>query len=109
MVADTKFVVAYTLLGLVIALWIRSETIVRKPLPSLRVNPSDLYTEDFFPNGRYLELPMGTMRYWLLGDPAGKRVVMIHGISTGSPSYDKLARYMVNICDAIGTYFDDIG
>ncbi|KAI8145129.1 Alpha/Beta hydrolase protein [Fennellomyces sp. T-0311] len=90
------YLVAYTLLGLVLALWIRSESGIKKPLPSLRANPSDLYTADFYPNGKYLELPMGTMRYWLLGNPNGKRVVMIHGISTGSPSYDKLARYMAD-------------
>ncbi|KAI9248585.1 Alpha/Beta hydrolase protein [Phascolomyces articulosus] len=90
--------VVYTIAGLVLALWLKSESDAsnKKALPSLRVNPSDKYTVDFYPNGNYLEFPMGTMRYWLFGNPEGKRVVMIHGISTGSPTYDKLARYMAD-------------
>ncbi|KAI9480693.1 MAG: Alpha/Beta hydrolase protein [Benjaminiella poitrasii] len=63
-------------------------------LPSLEVAPHDIYTPDFYPNGSYLELPLGKMRYWLFGNPNGKRVVLIHGISTGSAVYDKLARYL---------------
>ncbi|KAI9494894.1 Alpha/Beta hydrolase protein [Zychaea mexicana] len=116
-----KYIIAYTIAGLVVALWFRTDSKARKPLPSLRVNPSDSYIADFYPNGNYLELPMGTMRYWLFGNPSGKRVVMIHGISTGSPSYDKLARYMADAghhvlvfdlwgrgySDAPATYYDE--
>ncbi|KAG2221902.1 hypothetical protein INT45_013238 [Circinella minor] len=123
MLPSAKFVVAYTIGALVLALWLKSESISKnkKPLPSLRVNPSETYTENFYPNGKYLEFPMGTMRYWLFGNPNGKRVVMVHGISTGSPTYDKLARYMADAghnvlvfdlwgrgySDAPPTYYDE--
>lgn len=68
----------------------------KKTLPSLAVKPHDIYTPDFYPNGHYLDLPQGQMRYWLFGNPQGKRVVLVHGISTGSVIYDKLARYLAD-------------
>ncbi|KAI8646478.1 Alpha/Beta hydrolase protein [Parasitella parasitica] len=61
-------------------------------LGSLADNPSGIFTPDFYPNGTDLELPQGTMRYWKFGNEDGNRVVLIHGISTGSAIYDKLAR-----------------
>ncbi|RCH84729.1 hypothetical protein CU097_003451 [Rhizopus azygosporus] len=63
---------------------------------SLSDKPSDLYTPDFYPNGTYLTLPHGTMRYWMFGNEQGNPVILIHGITTGSSCYDKLARELAN-------------
>ncbi|KAL7330314.1 hypothetical protein PS15p_205279 [Mucor circinelloides] len=61
-------------------------------LGSLADSPPGPFPSDFYPNGTDLELPQGTMRYWMFGNEDGNRVVLIHGISTGSSIYDKLAR-----------------
>ncbi|KAI7894251.1 Alpha/Beta hydrolase protein [Mucor mucedo] len=65
-------------------------------LDSLSVKPFHLYSPDFYPNGSYLELPQGTMRYWKFGNEDGNRVVLVHGITTGSSVYDRLARDLAN-------------
>lgn len=65
-------------------------------LGSLADSPPGPFTPDFYPNGTDLKLPQGTMRYWKFGNEDGNRVVLIHGISTGSSIYDKLARDLVN-------------
>ncbi|KAG1142180.1 hypothetical protein G6F37_006816 [Rhizopus arrhizus] len=61
-------------------------------LKSLSENPPEFYSPEFYPNGTFLQLPAGTMHYWMFGNKKGSRVVLIHGISTGSSCYDKLAR-----------------
>lgn len=95
MLVNPKAIATFALLGLLLAVLSKVESVSHRPLPSLRNNPSEWYTPDFYPNGSYVELPMGTLRYWLFGNPEGKRVVLIHGISTGSAMYDKLARHLV--------------
>jgi hypothetical protein len=67
----------------------------QKTLGSLSEKSFELYSPDFYPNGTDLELPLGTMRYWQFGNEGGNRVVLVHGISTGSAVYDKLARDLV--------------
>lgn len=64
-------------------------------LGSLAEKPSEIHSPRFYPNGTFLSLPSGTMHYWLFGDENGRRVVLIHGISSGAPCYDKLARELV--------------
>lgn len=64
-------------------------------LGSLSKDTFDLYPPDFYPNGTDLELPLGTMRYWKFGNEGGNRVVLVHGITTGSSCYDRLARDLV--------------
>ncbi|EIE79339.1 hypothetical protein RO3G_04044 [Rhizopus delemar RA 99-880] len=61
-------------------------------LKSLSENPPEFYSPEFYPNGTFLQLPAGTMHYWMFGNKNGSRVVLVHGISTGSSCYDKLAR-----------------
>ncbi|KAI8885052.1 alpha/beta-hydrolase [Backusella circina FSU 941] len=65
-------------------------------LGSLSQNPSPIYTPDYYPNGTFLQLPLGTMRYWLFGNPEGERVVLVHGISIPSPIYTKLAQELAD-------------
>lgn len=65
-------------------------------LGSLADSPPGPFAPDFYPNGTDLELPQGIMRYWKFGNEDGNRVVLIHGISTGSAIYDKLARDLVS-------------
>ncbi|KAG0163906.1 hypothetical protein DFQ28_011069 [Apophysomyces sp. BC1034] len=96
MTVNVRSLTKWSLLGLLLALLLRNDPLAKKTLLSLRENPSEYYTLDFFPNGTDLQLPMGTMRYWNFGDPNGKRVVLIHGISTGSASYEKLARSLAD-------------
>jgi len=43
-----------------------------------------LYPEDIYPNGDYYSSPFGRVRYWIVGPEDGKKVVLIHGISTPS-------------------------
>jgi hypothetical protein len=64
-------------------------------LKSLSENPPEFYSPEFYPNGTFLQLPAGTMHYWMFGNKKGSRVVLVHGISTGSSCYDKLARELV--------------
>ncbi|KAI9315889.1 Alpha/Beta hydrolase protein [Dichotomocladium elegans] len=86
--------------AMVVGFWssilLRGSQNPKSALPSLRVNPSDSYTLDFYPGGHFLELPQGIMRYWLFGNPKGERVVLVHGISSGAVTYDKLARDLVD-------------
>lgn len=87
-----------SLLGLVLAIVLQYDLLrpSRKTLPSLSQHPSELYPPDFYNGGHYLTLPLGTMRYWEFGPSNGKRVVLIHGISTGSSTYDKVGRHLVS-------------
>ncbi|KAI9480694.1 MAG: Alpha/Beta hydrolase protein [Benjaminiella poitrasii] len=82
-------------------------------LGSLSEHPSDIYTPEFYPNGTYLQLPFGTMRYWLFGNEEGNQVVLVHGISTGSSVYVKLAKdltdngHRVLVYDLYGRGYSD--
>ncbi|KAI8367583.1 Alpha/Beta hydrolase protein [Radiomyces spectabilis] len=82
--------------AVIFAFLLRGHPTTRQTLPSLKENPHPNYMPDFYPNGTDLHLPMGTMRYWMFGNPKGQRVVLIHGISTGSAVYSNLARFMAN-------------
>jgi len=67
--------------------------------PSLEAIPEEssirqLYPEDLYPNGNYVQLPYGRTRYWLLGPEDGIRVVLIHGISTPSITWKFIAPYL---------------
>lgn len=87
-----------SILGLVLTIVLQYDLLrpSRKTLPSLSQQPSELYSPDFYDGGHYLELPLGTMRYWEFGPSKGKHVVLIHGISTGSSTYDKVGRHLVS-------------
>ncbi|KAF9997643.1 hypothetical protein BGZ79_008650 [Entomortierella chlamydospora] len=69
-------------------------------LPSLgRLNHSlreSAYPDDFYPGGAYANLTFGETRYYLFGPTDGKKVVFVHGLSSPSPVYDSVARYMAD-------------
>ncbi|CAO3612463.1 unnamed protein product [Cunninghamella blakesleeana] len=111
-----------SLVGLVLAIILSNRSPPqKKTLGSLYENPSDYYTPDFYEGGKDLVLPGGKMRYWEFGPKDGKKVILIHGISTGSSVYNKVARnlaknnHRVLIFDLWGrgyseapfTYYDD--
>ncbi|KAK7042081.1 hydrolase-4 domain-containing protein [Favolaschia claudopus] len=50
-----------------------------------------VYPEDFLEGGEYVQLPLGKVRYWLLGPPTGKKIVFIHGITIPSIAFAKIA------------------
>ncbi|KAJ8652167.1 hypothetical protein O0I10_012225 [Lichtheimia ornata] len=91
-----KQLITIVIAGIFSALFFRTDPALKNTLPSLRVQPSDTYTLDFYPGGHFVELPQGTMRYWLFGNPDGERVVLVHGISSGAVTYDKLARHLAD-------------
>ncbi|KAI9276292.1 Alpha/Beta hydrolase protein [Sporodiniella umbellata] len=82
-------------------------------LGSLADNPSDFHTTQFYPNGSFLELPEGRMHYWKMGNEDGPRVVLVHGMSAGTPCYKKLSQelvdrgYHVLLYDLWGREFSD--
>ncbi|KAI8088991.1 Alpha/Beta hydrolase protein [Halteromyces radiatus] len=82
-----------SLFGLFLAIVLKSNP-SRVTLPSLYQHPSELYSPDFYDGGNDLILPMGRMRYWEFGPTDGKKVLLIHGISTGASTYDKVGRIL---------------
>lgn len=50
-----------------------------------------IYSSDFFDGGAYVTFPYGRVRYWLLGPPDGKKVVLIHGLSVPSIIWQEIA------------------
>ncbi|KAI8993553.1 Alpha/Beta hydrolase protein [Pilobolus umbonatus] len=112
MAISYKTLLCWSLIPAILALLFNSNK-MENTLGSLRTNPSTIYSEDFYPNGTYLDTPVGTMRYWLMGNEGGQRVVLIHGITTGSCIYDKLARdladqgYHVLVYDLWGRGYSD--
>ncbi|KIY67532.1 alpha/beta-hydrolase [Cylindrobasidium torrendii FP15055 ss-10] len=41
----------------------------------------DIYPEDFYPGGDYVDFPHGRVRYWTMGPQTGQKIVLIHGLS----------------------------
>ncbi|KAJ7806889.1 Alpha/Beta hydrolase protein [Mycena olivaceomarginata] len=72
-----------------------------------------LYSEDFMEGGVYVQLPMGRVRYWLIGPTSGKKIVLVHGISIPSFAFARLAPilaaagYRVLIYDLYGRGYSD--
>lgn len=65
----------YIGIGLTISYFSKNTRRRTNLLRSMSSCPDDIYTPDFYHNGTYLELPQGTMRYWLFDPEHGKRVV----------------------------------
>ncbi|KAG0313524.1 hypothetical protein BGZ99_008834, partial [Dissophora globulifera] len=72
-----------------------------RTLPSLRgVTPHTTsncaYPEDYYPGGNYADLSFGETHYFEFGPEDGKKVVFVHGLSTPTSVYNKIARHMAN-------------
>ncbi|GJJ77696.1 hypothetical protein EMPS_10055 [Entomortierella parvispora] len=76
-------------------------------LPSLRAVDSSIteksaYPENYYPGGVYAPLSFGDTHYFMFGPEDGKKVVFVHGLSTPTSVYDKVARTMAkNGCRVI--------
>ncbi|KAJ7904194.1 Alpha/Beta hydrolase protein [Mycena leptocephala] len=72
-----------------------------------------VYSEDFMEGGAYAQLPMGRVRYWLVGPTSGKKIVLIHGISIPALAFARLAPilaaagYRVLLYDLYGRGYSD--
>ena len=81
-------------LGLTCYLLLNQTPSVLNYIPSPRIQLSSLskeeiaalpYPPDFYPGGRWVKTPHGTIRVYEFGPETGKKVLLIHGIS--SPCY----------------------
>ncbi|KIJ50034.1 hypothetical protein M422DRAFT_777164 [Sphaerobolus stellatus SS14] len=52
------------------------------------------YPKDFLPNPQTVRFPQGKSTYWLFGPEDGKKVVLIHGISTPSIMWKDFAPWL---------------
>ncbi|KAI9513236.1 Alpha/Beta hydrolase protein [Russula earlei] len=79
--------------------------------PETKAN--DIYPEDYYSGGAYVTLPFGNVRYWLLGPEAGKKIVLIHGLSIPSLIWKDVAPalasrgYRVLLYDLYGRGYSD--
>ncbi|KAJ7439773.1 Alpha/Beta hydrolase protein [Mycena latifolia] len=84
-------------------------------LASLPLNSRarEVYSEDWTPGGEYAQLPMGRVRYWLVGPDSGKKITLIHGLTIPSLAYAALvpilvsAGYRVLLYDLYGRGYSD--
>ncbi|THH29791.1 hypothetical protein EUX98_g4385 [Antrodiella citrinella] len=86
--------------------------------PSLSSLPKDvrswqIYAEDFFQGGAYVNFPYGRVRYWMLGPEDGTRIVLIHGLSVPAIIWQDVAPqlaakgYRVLLYDLYGRGYSD--
>jgi pimeloyl-ACP methyl ester carboxylesterase len=87
-------------------------------LPSLaslgpETKTKDIYPDDYYPGGSYVSLPFGNVRYWLFGPEAGKKIILIHGLSIPSLIWKDVAPalasrgYRVLLYDLYGRGYSD--
>ncbi|KAJ7021873.1 Alpha/Beta hydrolase protein [Mycena alexandri] len=72
-----------------------------------------VYSEDWLEGGAYANLPLGRVRYWLVGPTSGKKIVLIHGLTTPSLVFQRLvpilvaAGHQVLVYDLYGRGYSD--
>lgn len=59
-----------------------------------KLSLQEIYPESFHGEGEYAHFPDGAVKYWLLGPPTGKRIVLIHGLSTPSLIFRAIAEIL---------------
>ncbi|TKY88632.1 hypothetical protein EX895_002263 [Sporisorium graminicola] len=68
---------------------------LRSSCPKILKAPAKIheppYPADIFPNGTDLNSPYGTIHYYEFGPEDGKKLLLIHGISTPSPAWSLIA------------------
>ncbi|KAG2361606.1 Alpha/Beta hydrolase protein [Suillus spraguei] len=73
----------------------------------------DVYPEDLYSGGAYVNLPLGRVRYWLIGPEDGRRIVLIHGLSIPAIVWKDVAPvlasrgYRVLLYDLYGRGYSD--
>ncbi|KAK6981162.1 hydrolase-4 domain-containing protein [Favolaschia claudopus] len=73
----------------------------------------EIYPEDWVKGGKYVQLPMGRVRYWLVGPANGKKITLIHGLSLPSFVFQHLIplltaeNYQVLVYDLYGRGYSD--
>ncbi|KIY63233.1 alpha/beta-hydrolase [Cylindrobasidium torrendii FP15055 ss-10] len=82
--------------------------------PSVRKQAiNEIYPEDIYPGGGYADLPIGRVKYWLLGPEHGEKLVLVHGFSIPGPIWRLLAPrladagYRVLVFDLYGRGYSD--
>jgi len=79
----------------------KTKSIIRSPrttlLPSLSPDEQQAlpYPPDVFPGARDVDSPYGTIRVWEWGPDSGKKILMIHGISTPCLAFGSVAHGLV--------------
>ncbi|KAJ7258560.1 hypothetical protein C8J57DRAFT_1644485 [Mycena rebaudengoi] len=51
----------------------------------------EVYPEDWIEGGAYLQLPLGRLRYWLVGPSDRKKIVLIHRLTIPAIAFTRLA------------------
>lgn len=97
----------------------RRPSVLPSPLKTLlpRLTPAQqaelLYPPDYFPGARDVPTPYGSMRCYEFGPAAGRKVLLLHGISTSCMTLTHLARGLaargcrVLLLDLFGRGFSD--
>lgn len=82
-------------------------------LPTLASSPpppsTSLYPPDYFPGARDVPTPYGSLRCYEFGPADGRRVVLVHGISTSCMTLAPLARGLVDGAGCRVLLFDLFG
>lgn len=89
----------------------RDPKIIRAPRPTA-ANHS-FYPSDFYPGGKNIDTPYGSIRTYEFGPEDGKRLLFVHGITTPSPVFAGIlpamadAGYRVCTFDLFGRGYSD--
>ena len=116
---DPRSVGLLAAVGSIAAFWaLTRPSFDRRTIPKIYKAPKPsndaLYKYNVFPNGKLLDTPYGRINYYLIGDPAAKKkVLLVHGISTPVPVWGELpnklvaAGYQVLMYDLYGRGYSD--
>nr|GAT54774.1 predicted protein [Mycena chlorophos] len=72
-----------------------------------------LYPETWLGGGAYATLPLGKVKYWIVGPESGTKVVLIHGLTTPSIAFTHIvpilasANFRVLVYDLYGRGYSD--
>ncbi|PWZ02540.1 alpha/beta-hydrolase [Testicularia cyperi] len=76
-----------------------STTSLRTNTPKVLKSPPKTsdppYPHDILPNGKDLETPYGRIRYYEFGPEEGKKLLLVHGISTPAPVWSLISNQLV--------------
>ncbi|KAJ7106676.1 Alpha/Beta hydrolase protein [Mycena epipterygia] len=56
----------------------------------------EVYPENWQEGGKYVQFPVGRVRYWLVGPESGKKIVLIHGLTIPAIAFGPLVPILVN-------------